>query len=148
MRESCLVYCYSGIQSLFEVVLLYTFYTYRTSSYTEFRSVQQGLRCEDHSLPFASLAIEWTSSNLRGLCFFFVWLLFLFFFVDVFRTGSASNFCKSSSPSSKDQFFRSYKFSSIIWALKDRRREFFQQRCCVFGPYINKNTQIWDFQFT
>ena len=27
MRESCLVYCYSGIQSLFEVVLLYTFYT-------------------------------------------------------------------------------------------------------------------------
>ena len=26
MRESCLVYCYSGIQSLFEVVLLYTFY--------------------------------------------------------------------------------------------------------------------------
>ena len=28
MRESCLVYCYSGIQSLFEVVLLYTFYTY------------------------------------------------------------------------------------------------------------------------
>ena len=24
MRESCLVYCYSGIQSLFEVVLLYT----------------------------------------------------------------------------------------------------------------------------
>ena len=29
MRESCLVYCYSGIQSLFEVVLLYTFYTER-----------------------------------------------------------------------------------------------------------------------
>ena len=28
MRESCLVYCYSGIQSLFEVVLLYTFYTF------------------------------------------------------------------------------------------------------------------------
>ena len=27
MRKSCLVYCYSGIQSLFEVVLLYTFYT-------------------------------------------------------------------------------------------------------------------------
>ena len=27
MRESCLVYCYSGIQSLLEVVLLYTFYT-------------------------------------------------------------------------------------------------------------------------
>ena len=27
MRESCLVYCYSGIQSLFGVVLLYTFYT-------------------------------------------------------------------------------------------------------------------------
>ena len=27
MHESCLVYCYSGIQSLFEVVLLYTFYT-------------------------------------------------------------------------------------------------------------------------
>ena len=27
MRESCLVYCYSGIQSLFEVVMLYTFYT-------------------------------------------------------------------------------------------------------------------------
>ena len=27
MRESCLVYCYFGIQSLFEVVLLYTFYT-------------------------------------------------------------------------------------------------------------------------
>ena len=27
MRESGLVYCYSGIQSLFEVVLLYTFYT-------------------------------------------------------------------------------------------------------------------------
>ena len=27
MRESCLVHCYSGIQSLFEVVLLYTFYT-------------------------------------------------------------------------------------------------------------------------
>ena len=27
MRESCLVYCYSGMQSLFEVVLLYTFYT-------------------------------------------------------------------------------------------------------------------------
>ena len=52
---------------------------YRTSSYTEFQSVQQGLRCEDHSLPFASLAIEWTSSNLRCLCFFFVWLLFLFF---------------------------------------------------------------------
>ena len=26
MRESCLVYCYSGIQSLFEVVQLYTFY--------------------------------------------------------------------------------------------------------------------------
>ena len=30
MRESCLVYCYSGIQSLFEVVLLYTFYTIPT----------------------------------------------------------------------------------------------------------------------
>ena len=29
MRESCLVYCYSGIQSLFEVVLLYTFFTCR-----------------------------------------------------------------------------------------------------------------------
>ena len=28
MRESCLVYCYSGIQSLSEVVLLYTFYTF------------------------------------------------------------------------------------------------------------------------
>ena len=28
MRESCLVYCYSGIQSLFEVVLLYTFYIF------------------------------------------------------------------------------------------------------------------------
>ena len=28
MHESCLVYCYSGIQSLFEVVLLYTFYTF------------------------------------------------------------------------------------------------------------------------
>ena len=28
MRESCLVYCYSRIQSLFEVVLLYTFYTH------------------------------------------------------------------------------------------------------------------------
>ena len=27
MRESCLVYCYSGIQSLVEVVLLCTFYT-------------------------------------------------------------------------------------------------------------------------
>ena len=27
MRESCPVYCYSEIQSLFEVVLLYTFYT-------------------------------------------------------------------------------------------------------------------------
>ena len=27
MLESCLVYCYSGIQSLIEVVLLYTFYT-------------------------------------------------------------------------------------------------------------------------
>ena len=27
MHESCLVYCYSGIQSLYEVVLLYTFYT-------------------------------------------------------------------------------------------------------------------------
>ena len=27
MRESCLVYGYSGIQSLFEVILLYTFYT-------------------------------------------------------------------------------------------------------------------------
>ena len=26
MRESCLVYCYSGIQSLFEVVLLYKFH--------------------------------------------------------------------------------------------------------------------------
>ena len=33
MRESCLVYCYSGIQSLFEVVLLYTFYT-RGSMFT------------------------------------------------------------------------------------------------------------------
>ena len=32
MRESCLVYCYSGIQSLFEVVLLYTFYTPLTYS--------------------------------------------------------------------------------------------------------------------
>ena len=31
MRESCLVYCYSGIQSLFEVVLLYTFYTGSTT---------------------------------------------------------------------------------------------------------------------
>ena len=28
MRESSLVYCYSGIQSLFEVILLYTFYTF------------------------------------------------------------------------------------------------------------------------
>ena len=27
MRESCLVYFYSGVQSLFEVILLYTFYT-------------------------------------------------------------------------------------------------------------------------
>ena len=28
MRESCFVYCFSGIQSLFEVVLLYTFHTF------------------------------------------------------------------------------------------------------------------------
>ena len=32
MRESCLVYCYSGIQSLFEVVLLYKFYTFPIQS--------------------------------------------------------------------------------------------------------------------
>ena len=30
MRESCLIYCYCGVQSLFEVVLLYTFYTIPT----------------------------------------------------------------------------------------------------------------------
>ena len=34
MRESCLVYCYSGIKSLFEVFLLYTFYTSSNSTYT------------------------------------------------------------------------------------------------------------------
>ena len=48
MRESCLVYCYSGIQSLFEVVLLYTFYTLK--SFKDLKAVCK-VRNKDLVLP-------------------------------------------------------------------------------------------------
>ena len=84
MRESCLVYCYSGIQSLFEVVLLYTFYTdpfkdsfviiiinrYQTIIY---KCLSLGFYQIRNPLSFHSLSKRPRfKSNLKGLSGFFI----------------------------------------------------------------------------
>ena len=84
MRESCLVYCYSGIQSLFEVVLLYTFYTdpfkdsfaiiiinrYQTIIY---KCLSLGFYQIRNPLSFHSLSKRPRfKSNLKGLGGFFI----------------------------------------------------------------------------
>ena len=64
MRESCPVYCYSGIQSLFEVVLLYTFYTFGDDAKG---LIAEGNLVEVKRLKFLRTALETKYSELQSL---------------------------------------------------------------------------------